>query len=331
MPLPVPHEVGRGGLPERQGGDTAGLIAVGHAAVIFPPGRLLSVAEEIGARDVVMVPGLGAAKAAEILLRHVRAGAGLTVGLGMVDPLHLESRVQGIPTGSLIGLDDRARDDTGLDPVEGGALRPEHGRDRQAVALAHDDDGLPLAVLVDGEATVPAVLLVVRGLLVATEIGAVDLGSLALAADDAALHFFRHGLAQLVGQDEGGLVGHAEVAGERQGGLALHLVAEDRDGAEVHAERQLVGGEQGARGDGEVLAALAATEAQRPRRTAALVGVQATALGADRGAVGVGPADRAELGFGLEVRHAEHGGEAQRLGGAGEEEVLSQGVTYRFR
>ena len=151
----------------------------------------------------------------------------------------------------------------GLDPVQSGALRPEHGRDGQAIALAHDDDGLALAVLIDGEAAIPAVLLVVRGLLIAPEIGAVDLGHLALATDDTALHLLRHGFPQLVGQDEGALVGHAEIAGERQGGLALHLVAEDRDGAEVHAERELVRGEQRARGDGEVPAAGAAAEAQR--------------------------------------------------------------------
>ncbi len=129
-----------------------------------------------------------------------------------------------------------------------------------------------------------------------------------------------------MGQHEGALVGDAEIAGERQGGLALHLVAEDRDGAEVHAQRQLVGGEQRARGEGEVLAALAAAEAQGAVRAAALIGVQATALGAHRGAVRVGPADRAELGFGLDVRQTEHGGEAQGLGGAGEEEVLRHRV-----
>ena len=191
-----------------------------------------------------------------------------------------------------------------------------------AVALAHDDDGLALAVLVHGEAAIAAVLLVVRGLLVAAEVGAVHLGRLALAAHDAAPQLLRHGLAQLVGQHEGRLVGHAEIAGERQGGLALHLVAEDRDGAEVGAERELVGGEQGARGDGEVAAALAAAEAEGAGEAAALIGVQAAALGADRGAVGVGPADGAELGFGLGVRHAEDLGEAQGLGGTGEKEVL---------
>ena len=113
MPLPVPHEVRAGGLGEGQGGDAAGLVPVGHAAVILAPGRFLSVAEQVGAGDMVVVSSLGATEAAEILLRHVRAGAGLAVGLGVVDPLHLESRVQGIPAGSLVGLDDRAGDDAG--------------------------------------------------------------------------------------------------------------------------------------------------------------------------------------------------------------------------
>ena len=73
--------------------------------------------------------------------------------------------------------------------LSGLAFRLEHGRDRVAVALANDDDDLALAVLILREATVAAVLLVVRRLDVAAEIAAVDFGDLALAADDAALHF----------------------------------------------------------------------------------------------------------------------------------------------
>ena len=61
VPLPIPHKVRAGGLTDRQGGDAASLVPVGHAAVILAPGGFLSVAEEVGARDVVMVPGIGAA------------------------------------------------------------------------------------------------------------------------------------------------------------------------------------------------------------------------------------------------------------------------------
>ena len=100
MPLPIPHEVGRGGLGERQGGDAAGLVPVGHAAVVLAPGRLLGVAEQVGARDVVVVPGLGAAEAGEVFLRHVRAGAGLAVGLAVIDAAHLEMGVERVPAGA---------------------------------------------------------------------------------------------------------------------------------------------------------------------------------------------------------------------------------------
>ena len=50
-------------------------------------------------------------------------------------------------------------------------------------------------------------------------------------------------------QHEGALVGHVQIAGERQRRLALDLIAEDRDGREIAAQRQLVAGEQRAAGD----------------------------------------------------------------------------------
>lgn len=37
--LPIADEVRAGDLAERQGGDAAGLVAVGHAAVILAPGK----------------------------------------------------------------------------------------------------------------------------------------------------------------------------------------------------------------------------------------------------------------------------------------------------
>jgi len=322
VPLPVPDEVGRGPLAEGKGGQAAHLVPIGHAAVIFPPRGFLSVAEEVGAGDVVMVPGFGAAEAAEILLSKVRARAVLAVGLAVIDPLHLESGMQGIPARRFVGMDDGALGDAGLDEAECRALGTEHGRDGMAVALADDDDGLALAGLIGGEAAVAAALGVIRGLAVAAEIGSVDFGLFALSADHAALQLLRHGLAELVSQDESALVRHPEIAGERQGSLALHLVAEDRDGREIGAQRQLVRGEQGARGDAEILAAGAAAEAHGTVRAAALIGVETPAFGAHRSAIGLGPTDGAERGLGFHVRHAEHLNEAQGLGLTGEEEVL---------
>ena len=51
------------------------LIAIRHAAVILAPSRLLRVAEQIRASDMVVVADLGAAHAAEKFLRPIRASA----------------------------------------------------------------------------------------------------------------------------------------------------------------------------------------------------------------------------------------------------------------
>ena len=65
------------------------------------------------------------------------------------------------------------------------ATSTEHARQRLAAALADHDDDLALARLVLPQPTIPAVLAAVRGLDVAAEIAAVDLGALAWTADRA--------------------------------------------------------------------------------------------------------------------------------------------------
>lgn len=90
----------------------------------------------------MVVPGFGPAEAAEILLSQVRASAVEAVGFTVIDPLHLECGMQGIPARRFVGMDDRALGDAGLDEAEGRALRTEHGRHGMAVALADDDDRL---------------------------------------------------------------------------------------------------------------------------------------------------------------------------------------------
>jgi hypothetical protein len=57
-----------------------------------------------------------------------------------------------------------------------------------------------------------------------------------------------------------------EVAGHRQHGLALDLIAEDRDGREVAPQRQLVAVKQRARGDREIGLACFAAEPGRTIR-----------------------------------------------------------------
>jgi hypothetical protein len=80
-----------------------------------------------------------------------------------------------------------------------------------------------------------------------------------------------------VPENEGALIAHADVAREGERGLALDLVAEDGDGGEIGAERELVRGEKRSAGNREVRLARAATEARRAVRTPAIVGVQAAA------------------------------------------------------
>jgi hypothetical protein len=58
------------------------------------------------------------------------------------------------------------------------------------VALARDDDDFALAILIDREVAIDVDLAQVRRPDVAAEVTAVDLGELALAARDAAAHFF---------------------------------------------------------------------------------------------------------------------------------------------
>ena len=125
----------------------------------------------------------------------------------------------------------------------------EHGRDALPPRSRTITTTLRLPDWLRRKATVAAILAMVGGLHVAAEISAIDLGDLAFAADHAALQFLGHRLAQLVQQHERALVGHVQIAGERQRRLALDLVAEDRDGREIAAQRQLVAGEQRPAGD----------------------------------------------------------------------------------
>jgi hypothetical protein len=178
-------------------------------------------------------------------------------------------------------------------------LRLEHSRQRLAAALTDHHDNLALARLVDAQATVLAILAEVRGLHVSAEVGAINFGFGTIVADLATLHFLRHCLAQLVRQHERRLVGQAKIAAHGQHALALHFVAEDGDRREVQAQRQLVAGEQRARRDREILAAILAAPARRTGRAAALVDRQRSAVRTDR--IAVLPADALEGGLSIRV------------------------------
>ncbi len=73
--LPIAAEVDGRAASHRQTDDAMRLLAVADTAQVLPPGRLLRVADEVGASDVVVMPNLAAAQAGEVGLCPVGAGA----------------------------------------------------------------------------------------------------------------------------------------------------------------------------------------------------------------------------------------------------------------
>jgi len=100
---------------QRQRRYVAHLIAVRDAAVSFPPGTLLRVAEDIRPRDVMMDADLSASEPGEVFLSHVSASAIEAVCLLMIDSLDLETLMAVVPRRRFVGVDDRALDDLGAD------------------------------------------------------------------------------------------------------------------------------------------------------------------------------------------------------------------------
>ena len=127
------------------------------------------------------------------------------------------------------------------------------------------------------------------------------------------------GLADFVGEDEGGLVLDVQIAAEPQGAMTLGGVGEDGDSGQNVADRELAAGEDGPARHAELVAAGGALEAAVVRQ---VVDGDAAAAGAHRRAFGVGPADRLELRPSRFVRQAHDLRQGERAGGCGKEEVL---------
>src|ERR1700733_16307722 len=81
-----------------------------------------------------------------------------------------------------------------------------------------------------------------------------------------------------------------ELTAECQHALAFDFVAEGSDGQQIGPQRQLVPGEQGVRGDREIASTRLAAPARLACRSWAGVADHTAAAGADRLAVGGGPA-----------------------------------------
>ena len=106
MPLPIAAEIHRGLADHGEAGNPADLIAVRHPAVVLAPRGLLSVAEQIGSGDVVVMADFATAQPAEIAFGAIRACTVQAVGFLMVDALHFEAGVKVIPSVRLVGMDD---------------------------------------------------------------------------------------------------------------------------------------------------------------------------------------------------------------------------------
>jgi hypothetical protein len=68
--LPVAGEIDRRAALHCQMGNALRLLAIGNTAIVFTPCRFLSVTEQIGAADMVMVANVTYSGLAERLSRH---------------------------------------------------------------------------------------------------------------------------------------------------------------------------------------------------------------------------------------------------------------------
>src|SRR6202142_1872586 len=117
-----------------------------------------------------------------------------------------------------------------------------------------------------------------------TKIGAVDLN---LASKPPLGGLVRHSFAQLVHQDEGGLVLDIEIAAQLHRRQALRGVYEKTDRAEKINEGELVRGEDRAGGGAELIVACRAFE---PTAALQIIGLEAAASRADRRSIRLRPA-----------------------------------------
>src|SRR5262249_20053933 len=117
---------------------------------------------------------LRTAQSREKRLGGVRASAVLAVRLLMVDALGQIARVQGVPMRGFVGVNGSAD----FDPLAKGRksfrLSSEHERKSLAAFLTGNDNNATFAGLIDGEATVNALLAAVCGSDMAAEIRAIN-------------------------------------------------------------------------------------------------------------------------------------------------------------
>ena len=111
----------------------------------------------------------------------------------------------------------------------------------------------------------------------------------------------------IVRKDETRFVLNAQIARHRQHALAFDFITENRDGEQVGAERHLTRMKERSARDREAVPACLAPPAGRSVGSAAVVNDRATAFRAERTAAIAGPADLAENGLSLLIRHPRDG------------------------
>lgn len=294
-------------MAERGFGHPKVLLAVAGAAVVLAPSHLARVSSEVGAGDVMVRTDLGPTEAREERLGLVRAGVVSAVRLLMVDALGQVALVKHVPTGGLVSMDGAALGDPLADRLNRSRLALEDEGKSDPAAFAHDDHDPTLAGLVDGEAPVYAVLLVIGGLHVAPEVGAIHLHR---AGDSRLCLLGRNRLPELMSEDEGGAVLDVEVAGELERAVTLGAVGENRHRHQVIADRELAVREDGAAGHAVLMGAALALPQLAGGEEAVSEAATTRAVGL---ALGLSPADELERGPGFVVRHAGNAHEAQRV------------------
>jgi hypothetical protein len=225
----------------------------------------------------------------------------------MVDAVHREPAMKLVPCATFIRINLSAPSDPGANEVERRDLGSEHAGEPLAVALANHDHDLTLTGLVLPESVIPTVLAPIGGLHVTTKIAAIDLCPFALAAHSCLPNLGSHRFAHFVSQHESRHVVRPEIAGQRQHALAFDFIAEDRDGEQVGAERHLARMKERSARNRETVSACLTPPASCSIGAAAVINDRAAAFRAKRIAAIAGPADLAEDGLGLLIRHARDG------------------------
>lgn len=276
----------------------------------------MCVGLEIRPRDVVVRSDFHAAKATEKALRLIGASDAVRIGDRVIDTVRVELGVKIIPVRSLVRVDSRHMVDVCGHQLAALRFRARHDGERLTATLAANDNDLALAGLVDGKATIAAVAALVSGPDVTAKIGAVQLD---FAGQGATGILKRHCFAQLVREDEGGLVLNIKVAAHLKRADTLCAVHENDDGSKQVGVGQLARSEDRAAGDAELVVA---GDALKLAAGADVISFRAAATRTNRLAIGIGPAQIAEHTVSGILAHLEHFREGEGAGFGGEEKVL---------